>query len=347
MADADSTRGRRPGRAWSGAARTGHLLIQAEVIAFYLVVAPLLALLPARLAYRAACLRGDWTFRTWSDKRDEVLRNLHQVLEEDLTPAQARRLARDVFRIRSCEIIDLMLLRGQARTLAKLTDIRGLEHLEAALADGKGAILCSPHAGSYLAAQSLLQVQGFKVTTMGRWWWRYPPGQDSLIGRVWDYVFARRILRHRERPNIEPWPGRMQTAVQAAAVLKANEVLTICSDAPPLEAEMKRSAEMTFLGQQARLMPGVVPLAKLTGAPVLMAAVYRSADYRHQVLEISPPLPMQGSQADAFGRCVAAMETTVKAHPADWDFWFETDDLVRLGLLPGASARASEKSAVA
>jgi lauroyl/myristoyl acyltransferase len=341
---APSTRGRRPGRAWSGAVRAGQLLVQAEVIAYYLVVAPLLARLPARLAYRAACLRGDWTFRTWKDKRAQVMSNLGEVLGDQLSPAEAKRVARDAFRIRSCEVIDLMLLRGQARSLGKLVDIRGREHLAAAIDAGKGAILCSPHSGSYLCAQSLLQADGFKVTTMGRWWWRYPPGQARFTDRVWEYVYARRILRHRQRANIEPWPGRMQVAVQAAAVLRDNEVMTICSDAPPLDAEMARAVEVPFLGRSGKFMPGIITLARLTGAPVLMTSVHRTADYRHQVLEISPPVPVQGDPAVAFERCVAVMGAAITAHPADWDFWFETGDLARLGLLPDEATPAAPLS---
>ena len=256
-------------------------------------------------------------------------------------------MARDVFRIRSCEVIDLMRLRGRARSLRRLVEIRGREHLEAALAQGRGAIFCSAHFGSYLAVHSLLQDAGFPLTTIGRWWWRYPPdqtsppGQATISGRVWDFVYARRVLRHRQRPNIEPWPGRVQVAVQAAAALRDNEVVTISSDAPPLEAERTRAIAVPFLGRQATLLPGVVPLAQLTGAPVLMATAHRTADYRHQVLEISPPVPMEGGTAAAFARCTAAMETAIRQHPAEWDFWFEPGDLVRLGLIPDASRPAA------
>ncbi len=314
----------------------GRVLAAAEGVAYYLATAPLLALLPARLSYRAACWRGDLMFRLWSGKRAEVLRSLRLLLGDDLGPAGVQRVARDVFRIRSCEVIDLMRLRGRARSLRRLVEIRGREHLEAALAQGQGAIVCSAHFGSYLAVHSLLQDAGFPLTTIGRWWWRYPPGQTSAAGRVWDFVYARRVLRHRQRPNIEPWPGRVQVAVQAAAALRGNEVVTISSDAPPLEAERARAIAVPFLGRQATLLPGVVPLAQLTGAPVLMATAYRTADYRHQVLEISPPVPMEGGTAAAFGRCTAAMETAIREHPADWDFWFEPGDLVRLGLVPDA-----------
>jgi KDO2-lipid IV(A) lauroyltransferase len=315
------------------AAKVKLLLRSAEAIAYWLAVAPLLALLPASLAYRAACWRADWVFRSWPEKRREVLRNLRQVLGEELSSTGAERVARDSFRVRSCEVIDLMRLRGRARSLGKLVEVRGREHLDAALAGGKGAILCGAHFGSYDYAFSRLHTDGFSVTSIGRWWWNYPPAGSFVERRMWDFVFARRVLRHRQRPNIEPWPGRVQVAIQAAAALRGNEVVTICGDAPPLDAELDRTIELPFLGRQARFLPGVVTLARLTGAPVLMASAHRSADYRHQVLEISPPVPMEGETAAAFGRCVAAMDAAIRAHLAEWDFWFEPDDLARLGLL--------------
>jgi hypothetical protein len=75
-------------------------------------------------------------------------------------------------------------------------------------------------------------------------------------------------------------------------------------------------------------------LAQLTGAPVLMVFMHRSADYHHQVLEISAPVALEGDAATAFGRCVAAMDSAISTRPDHWVYWANTDDLVRLGLLP-------------
>jgi KDO2-lipid IV(A) lauroyltransferase len=272
------------------------------------------------------------------------MRDLRQVLGDQLSPGEAERLTRDLFRFHSCSVIDVMRLRGRARSLGKLVEIRGREHLDAALAGGKGAILSGAHCGSHISAFSLLHAGGYPLTTIGRWDWKYDKGLSSAERRFWDFVYARRVLRHRQRPNIEPWPGRIQVAVQAAAVLRDNEVVTICSDAPPLRAERPRTIEVPFLGGQARLVPGVVTLAQLTGAPVLMAFVHRSADYRHQVLEISPPVPMQGDTATAFGHCVAAIDAAIRTNPARWNFWFEPDNLVRLGLLPAAPVTGTEQT---
>ena len=315
-ADSPPRRRRRLGRVgWPGTVPARRLLSNAERLGYWLVVAPLAARLPARLAYRVGRWWGDWTYWRWAAKRSEIVRNLRLVLGDELGPEEADRLARESMRFMSCEAIDVMRLRGRGRSLAKLVEIRGREHLDAALAGGKGAILCSAHFGSHGSAFSLLHASGAPVTSIGRWYWRFAPGLSSAERRFWDLVYARRVLRHRQRPNIEPWPGRVQVAVQAATALRANEVVTICSDAEPLDADRARAVEVPLLGRQARLLPGVVTLARLTGAPVLMAFVYRSADYRHQVLEISPPVPMQGEMATAFGRCVAAIDAAIRRTP--------------------------------
>ena len=232
------------------AARTRRLLRSAEAIAYWLAAAPLLALLPARLAYGAACWRADLVFRSWPEKHGEVAGNLRQVLGEQLLPNEAERLARDVFRIRSCEVIDLMRLRGRARSLGKLVEIRGREHLDAALAAGKGAILCSAHFGSYDCAFSAAQCQrvsrlpasgaGGGITRQkgrppcGGCGTSCSPGACTATG---------------SGPNIEPWPGRVQVALQAAAVLRGNEVVTILQRGPAARRRTQsRTIEVPFLG---------------------------------------------------------------------------------------------------
>ncbi len=114
------------------------------------------------------------------------MRNLRQLLGDELGQDEVERLARQWFRFASCEAIDVMRLRYRARALRRLVEIRGREHLEAALADGKGAILCSAHFGSYDSAFSLLGASGFPVTTIGRWQHNYTVGLSRAERRFWD-----------------------------------------------------------------------------------------------------------------------------------------------------------------
>jgi KDO2-lipid IV(A) lauroyltransferase len=315
--------------------RISRLLRSAEGVVYWAAVAPAAARLPAALGYRIACLRGDWEYRCRRGKRTELIRNLRQVPGDEPAPDAVEQLARQWFRFASCQAIDVMRLRHEARSLRRLVEIRGREHLEAALAGGKGAILCSAHFGSYDCAFSLLGAIGFPVTTIGRWQHNYTAGLSSAERRFWDLVYARRVRHHQHRPNIEPWTGRVAVAAQAAAVLRANEVLTIAIDAPPLEKDLARTVEVPFLGSRARLLPGAVSLAQLTGAPLLMGFMYRTADFRHQVLEISPPVQCPAGEhvATAFARCAAEVSAAIRSSPAHWVYWASKGDLANLGLI--------------
>ena len=297
------------------------------------LAAPVLARLPVALGYRIACWNGDLLFRYQAGKRTEVVRNLQLVLGNDLSPAVAQQVARDWFRLSSCRAVDLKRLRRGTRPLQRLVEIRGREHVEAALAAGKGAILCTAHFGSHDCGFSVLHASGIPITTIGRWQQNYRVGLSSAERRLWDF-YLKPVRRHRQRPNIEPWPGRPQVAALAAAVLRANEVVTISIDAPPLADDRARAVDVPFLGRRARLLPGVVTLAQLTGAPVLMAFFYRKADYRHQVLEISAPVPVDGDTATAFGRCAAEVSAAIRRSPAHWECWGNTDEVAGLGLIP-------------
>jgi lauroyl/myristoyl acyltransferase len=330
----------------------GRLLRNVEGVAYWAAAAPVLARLPAALGYRLACWRGDCLFWCQASKRTDLSRNVRMVLGNELSQAKAQQVIRDWFRLLSCEVVDVKRLRCGARPLQRLVEIRGREHLEAALAAGKGAILCSGHFGSHASGLSVLHATGFPVTHIGRWDhnynYEYRVNYDKRVGVsaaerwFWERVYARPVLRYRQGPNIEPWPGRPQVAVLAAAALRANEVVSISIDAPPLDNERPRAVDLPFLGLRARLLPGVVTLAQLTGAPVLMGFLYRGADYRHQVWEISAPMQLDGETASAFRRCIGEVSAAIRRSPAHWSLW-HTVDLARLGLIdppPGPLLRA-------
>jgi hypothetical protein len=64
-----------------------------------------------------------------------------------------------------------------------------------------------------------------------------------------------------------------------------------------------------------------------------MVFMYRTADYRHQVLEISAPVPMGGDTPTAFARCADEMSAAIRRSPAHWTYWASSGDLARLGVL--------------
>ena len=89
----------------------------------------------------------------------------------------------------------------------------------------------------------MLHASGFPVTSIGRWWYNYDARVSSAQRWYWDRVYARPVRRHRQRPHIEPWPGQFEVAALAAAALRANEVVVISIDTPPLDSERARAVE--------------------------------------------------------------------------------------------------------
>jgi KDO2-lipid IV(A) lauroyltransferase len=290
------------------------------------------------LAYSVARLRGDWRYRLDTFAREGIMRGLKDVLGDQLSPVERARVTRNYFRLRACEAVDMARLAGRGRALRRLVEIRGLEHIEAALVAGKGAILASAHFGSYGNCFSLIGVHGFPITVIGRW--------PSKFGRplerfIFQLLIQKPLEHHRHRPNIQP-RGQFDTAFQAAAILRKNELIGICLDAPVLSANRRRAITMDFLNGQAQLMPGATTIAQITGAPVLMTFMRRAADWRHQVLEISPPMPLDGDTMTNFRRCLAVVDAAIRQDPAYWDFWYGLSDLVKLGLLSEETIKAHE-----
>jgi len=111
----------------------GRFMLTLENALYRLIIVPLVAFLPAPLAYGVACRRGDWRYRLDTARRRQILFNLEGLFGDELSQVERTRIARDFFRQKSCQAIDGMRLAGKGRALARLVEIRGLEHVEAAL----------------------------------------------------------------------------------------------------------------------------------------------------------------------------------------------------------------------
>ncbi|HYX50425.1 MAG TPA: hypothetical protein VE843_11820, partial [Ktedonobacteraceae bacterium] len=236
-----------------------------EEFLYRLVLVPLVAFLPARLAYGLACMRGEWRHRLDTSKRMQLMRNLKQVLGDDYSDAERVKLTRDYFRRKSCEAIDVMRLSGRGRALTRLVQIHGLEHIEDALANGRGAIICSTHFGSFNSAFSLIGACGFPVTVVGDWrstLVHMAPMQRAL----WRLVHENRLERHRRGPNIEQAKEGVGTAMLMTEILRSNELVAMAIDSPLSPEDRARSITVDFVGRQILLLPGCVSVAQLTGS---------------------------------------------------------------------------------
>jgi lauroyl/myristoyl acyltransferase len=316
------------------------IMYRLELAVFHLIVVPLIAFLPASIAYRLACFRGDLRYRWHKPMRDEITSALESVFGEKFTEMQRLQVARRFIRLRSCEAVDLLRISlGGGNELKKLVEIRGLNYLEESLSKGNGAILGGAHYGSYQCCFALLGSRGFPVTIIGRW-----PSNNPKRGFFERFVYKetleRPVMQYLHRPSIEPWSGQFNVAVRAAKILKENEVIGTLLDPYPAPVDLRRAVSLNLLNGNVRLLPGSTAIAQLTRAPILVTLMTRGPDWAHQTLEISPPIEVQSDLVSSFAQCLSVVEEAIKRDPAQWIYW-NLVALAKIGRLPSQMVGAS------
>ena len=182
--------------------------------------------------------------------------------------------------------------------------IEGREHLEAARADGRGAVLALPHLGGWDVGGSWLARQGFSVSVVVEA--LEPP-------ELFDWFVG---LRQAFGLQVIPLGSEAGTGVLAA--LRANHMVCLLCDRDIGGG----GVEVEFFGERTRLPGGPATLAFRSGCALVPAAVYHTASGGHAV--IHPPLPCErrGRLSDDVARVTQALahelEELIRRAPEQW-----------------------------
>lgn len=200
-----------------------------------------------------------------------------------------------------------------ARNCGRLVAWEGREHLDAALAQGRGVVLCTAHFGAKQVLQVALGHAGYRVNQIN-----YHLEGDRLS-------FVQKNVAQRNRLRIEARiPCRFISAggfLRAAfRCLHANEILIIAADGAGRKEDMDDSFRpFPFLGRKMLFPMNYVELARRTGA-VLMPVFAIREKARHRIM-FHPPL--NAETGDPVRQYVSLLERHVRQHPHLWEFWEE------------------------
>jgi KDO2-lipid IV(A) lauroyltransferase len=190
--------------------------------------------------------------------------------------------------------------RALGQHLAEL--VVGDDHLDAALADGRGAVMALPHSGNWdMAGVWLAQTYG-RFTTVAE---RLKP--ESLYRRFIDY---------RESLGFEviPLSGGEQPPFELLSErLRDNKVVCLMA-----ERDLTRSGvQVDFFGEPTRMPAGSAKLAIKTGAALLpVHCWYEGDDCR---IGINPPLDCSSGDVGVITQALAdVFARNIAEHPADW-----------------------------
>lgn len=218
--------------------------------------------------------------------------------------------------------LPLRRLRGWLRAVP----ISGLEHLERARAERRGAILCALHLGSYSLIPCVLAARGFPVAV-------YAGFDGSTLDNLTEWL-GRRDSRH------DPWPlrivgGPLGLRTLAQSLDRGETVLLYCDPVRRADAPRERSGliPVPFLGTRVWTARGAAWLHLRSGAPLLPAALRWRGVAGHR-LDVGPAIPVsaaggrEGAMDGVMSAIFGALERPVRQHPEQWLRWHEFDRMI-------------------
>ena len=190
------------------------------------------------------------------------------------------------------------------RALAHQLDdsVLGPEHLDAALAAGRGAVVALPHSGNWdMAGVWMAQTRGRFAT---------------VVERLKPESLYRRFINYRESLGFEVIPlsgGQRPPFELLSERLRANRVVCLLA-----ERDLTRTGvQVDFFGEPTRMPAGPAKLAIETSAALLPAHCWFTDDGWR--INIYPELDCTSGDVGVITQKLAdRFADNIAAHPADW-----------------------------
>ncbi len=274
------------------------------------MASPLAELLPGPLTRTLAETAGVAAAHspTLRAQRALVGRHLRRVCGPDLDGVSLRSRVDEVYASHARYWAESLRLPGvsTARIEAGFSS-SGIGRIDAALAQGTGAILALPHLGGWEWGGRWLVETGHPLTV--------------IVERLRDAEAFERLAGFRRRLGMDVVPTGPAAGRSALAALGANRVLCLLCDRVVADTP---GVEVDFFGERTALPAGPVTLGFRTGAPVLPTAVYfgRRTDAHLGVVGEALPLERNGRLREdvrAGTQLLAArLEVLIRAAPTQW-----------------------------
>lgn len=259
--------------------------------------------LPERVARTAFRAGADLASRRQGPD-SQLRRNLSRVLgvppvevPDDLVRDSFRSYARywrEAFRLPSMD------REAVAREIDRT--IEGVEHLDAAIAQGRGAIIALPHSANW---------------DLGGTWLARRYGTFATVAeRLEPESLYQRFLAYRESLGFTIIPhtgGSTPPFAELTEFLSGGGVVCLMG-----ERDLRRTGvPVTFFGEPTRMPVGPARLAVETGAPLMAAEFWYSGEDTMRV-RIHPPIDVSGGVDAATQAMADTFAGGIARHPADW-----------------------------
>ncbi len=226
-----------------------------------------------------------------------VRKALNEKGEKIFSPSQSRRIARSSVVNLVRGIVEVM--RFPNRESGKIVSIEGMEHLEAALAKGRGALAVSAHFGNWELLGAAISEQGHPLSVLVQ-----PPSKSA---------FERLFIEFRASAGVKTLANHGVASLRPVfKALQRNELVGLICD----QHGENLDAFGRLFGHPVSIPASPYSLSKKTGATILPMFIFRQKGDRH-LLRISPPL--EADSPDDFARKLCRFyEAAILERPEQW-----------------------------
>jgi len=265
--------------------------------------------LPPWVSYPVAVMGGEMAYLFWVRRRRIAKQNFAVVLDRPAKDREVARVARRSFRNFGKYLVEIMRfprLRLEELKRLVVVDPRSWSHVRAALARGRGLIFVSLHFGNF-------EIGGARIA------------DEVPLNVIADELENQRLMdilvANRAHKNVKllPSEGSLREVLRA---LRRNEMVGLMMDLGPRAHELDH-VEATFFGEPARFPSIAASLARVSGAPIVVAAVRRERDNTFSGVALTPIFVERTKQAAhdierATQAIAQGLETLVRPDPDQW-----------------------------
>lgn len=260
---------------------------------------------PPVLGYALCRFMGGVLYQFNRAARANIELNLRRIMGAQTPPAEINRRARLTFNTILYNYFDLFRLPFlDDATVNRLVVVSGWNHVEAALAEGRGLVMTSAHLGNIEIVLYAMLLRGLAITI---------PVERVEPPELFAYLST---LRTSKGLKLIPVDGPLLDLVRT---LKKGGVAGLAGD-----RDITGTGQVVnFFGHPARLPDGHVRLALRTGAPLVAGFSCRHSDrtYQASFLPAFQP-PTAGTEEErvtaGLKYIIAEMEKAIAQNPEQW-----------------------------
>jgi lauroyl/myristoyl acyltransferase len=261
---------------------------------------------PPRVRYSVAGSVGTLWWAIDPGRRRNARANYGAVLGLSEDDPRVRRVVRRAFANYGRMLADFLLM-GSLRPedVRGMVTVSGQEHVEAALAGGRGAVLALPHMGSWDFAGAIGSLLGYRISAVA----------EVLAGSLNDVMVETRSIHGLEIIPLD------RSAVRAiTGALERNGLVALMCDLPH-----GAGVEVSFFGRRATVPSGPAAIACRRGAPLLPTYCHWTDSGKCHI-HIDPPIhppaetECRGKRmaAEVMQEVVDRFEVFIREHPEQW-----------------------------